>query len=544
LPDAALPAPPDLFDLVRAADPSPRAAALMAPVADLPVDLAADLVQEARPGYADPPPPFYASPDGRLRLYQADALELLRRMREESVDMIFADPPYFLSNGGITCVGGRMVRVDKGGWDKSQGIIGDHNFNLLWLDQCRRILRPDGTLWVTGTSHNIHSVGYGLQVLDYKILNDIAWYKVNPPPNLACRYFTHATETILWAAKSAKSRHTFHYPLMKEQNGGKQMQSLWNIMPPGKSEKRHGKHPTQKPEALLTRIVAASTNPDELVLDPFCGSATTGVACARLGRRFIGIEREAEHLELAAKRLEEEYQSYHQQPRLDVTVAEATKIGGGGITEPMEREDALKLLEAIKGSDLVELATRHGQRIFHEKELEGQIKRTLNKGWAGLTLEAYLGLPKNSRREPNGGSWELKQVSIRQQRSGIYAAKETMQITMLDQSHVIANPFESSHVLHKIGRFIVVARLYVDKAEISSPIAIVRAADISMQTAGIYQQVEKDYELIRRSLKPGERPHTTTGELIQIRTKGQKDSSTYAFYATKHFVNILLGLNK
>ncbi len=210
----------------------------------------------------------------------------------------------------------------------------------------------------------------------------------------------------------------------------------------------------------------------------------------------------------------------------------------------MEREDALKLLEAIKGSDLVELATKHGQQIFHEKELEGQIKRTLNKGWAGLTLEAYLGLPPNSRREPNGGSWELKQVSIRQQRSGIYAAKETMQITMLDQNHVLANPFESSHVLHKVGRFIIVARLYVDRAETSSPVAIVRAADISMQTVGIYQQVEKDYELIRRALMPGGRPHTVTGELIQIRTKGQKNSSTYAFYATKRFVNILLGLNK
>ena len=292
LPVPADPNTLDLFGRPDAADPSPRAAALMTPVPGLD----AGLVHEARPGYGDPPAPFYASPDDSLRLYQADALDLLRRMRDESVDMIFADPPYFLSNGGITCVNGRMVKVDKGGWDKSLGITGDHNFNLLWLDQCRRILRPNGTIWVTGTSHNIHSVGYGLQVLDYKILNDIAWYKINPPPNLACRYFTHATETILWAAKSAKSRHTFNYPLMKEQNGGKQMQSLWSIMPPGKSEKRHGKHPTQKPEALLTRIVAASTQPGELVLDPFCGSATTGVACARLGRRFIGIERETEHI--------------------------------------------------------------------------------------------------------------------------------------------------------------------------------------------------------------------------------------------------------
>jgi site-specific DNA-methyltransferase (adenine-specific) len=533
-------APTDLFDRPVAADPSPRAAALLTPVPEL----APDLLHEARPGYADPPPPFYASADSRLRLYQADALELLRRMRDGSVDMIFADPPYFLSNGGITCVGGRMVRVDKGGWDKSQGIIGDHNFNLLWLDQCRRLLKPNGTIWVTGTSHNIHSVGYALQVLDYKILNDIAWYKVNPPPNLACRYFTHATETILWAAKSVKSRHTFQYPLMKEQNGGKQMQSLWHIQPPGKSEKRHGKHPTQKPEALLWRIVAASTNPNELVLDPFCGSATTGVACARLGRRFIGIERETERLELAVKRLEEELEVFHQQPCLDMSVAEATKIGGGGVTELMEREDALNLLAMIRGSDLVQLAARHGQKIFHEKELEGQIKRTLNKGWAGLTLEAYLGLPPNSRREPNGGSWELKQVSIKQQQSGVYTAKETMQITMLDRTHVTAHSFEESHVLHKIGRFIIVARLYMDKDETSSPIAIVRPADISMESAGIYRQVQHDYEMIREILARGASLHTISGELIQIRTKGQKNSNTYAFYATTRFVNILLGLNK
>ena len=305
MPDSVPPSRPlafaDLFDRAEAADPSARALSLMPPVLDPPPEA----VRENRPGYAALTPPYYSSPDGCLRLYQADSLELLRRMRDESVDMIFADPPYFLSNGGITCVGGRMVRVDKGGWDKSQGIIGDHAFNVLWLDQCRRILKPNGTIWVTGTSHNIHSVGYALQVLDYKILNDIAWYKINPPPNLACRCFTHATETILWAARSVKSKHTFNYPLMKEQNGGKQMKSLWEILPPGKSEKRHGKHPTQKPEALLWRIVAASTQPGEVVLDPFCGSATTGVACARLGRQFIGIEREVEYMMLAESRLRE-----------------------------------------------------------------------------------------------------------------------------------------------------------------------------------------------------------------------------------------------
>jgi len=287
------------------------------------------IVAEARPGYAALPTPYYSSLDDSLRLYQADALDLLRRMKGESFDMIFADPPYFLSNGGITCVAGRMVSVDKGQWDKSQGMLGDHSFNILWLDQCRRLLRPNGTLWVTGTSHNIYSVGHALQTLGYKILNDIAWYKVNPPPNLACRYFTHATETVLWAAKSAKSKHVFHYALMKEQNGGKQMQSLWHIQPPGKAEKRHGKHPTQKPEALLWRIVAASTNPGDLVLDPFCGSATTGVTCARLGRRFVGIEREEEHLQLAVKRLSDEYALEAQQPSLHIPI-DISLHGWGG----------------------------------------------------------------------------------------------------------------------------------------------------------------------------------------------------------------------
>ena len=209
----------------------------------------------------------------------------------------------------------------------------------------------------------------------------------------------------------------------------------------------------------------------------------------------------------------------------------------------MEREEAIKLLEAIKGADLVEIAGNHGQKIFHENEVEGVIKRTLNKGWAGLTLEAYLGLPKNSRREPNGGSWELKQVSIKQQ-SGMYTAKETMQITMLDRAHVTTHDFENSHVLHKIGRFIIVARLYKDKAETSSPVAIVRPADISMDAAAIYRQVKQDYEKIQEELTRGEPLHTISGELLQIRTKGQKNSRTYAFYAKTNFVNILLGLNK
>ena len=244
-----------------------------------------------------------------LRLYQGDALELLRQAKSEMFDLIFADPPYFLSNDGITCQAGKMVSVNKGMWDKATTFEAMHEFNLEWLRECQRLLKPNGSIWVTGTSHNNYSVGYALQTLGYKILNDIAWYKVNPPPNLSCRYFTHATETILWARRIPKARHTFHYEEMKRENRGKQMQSLWHIKPPAPREKRYGKHPTQKPEALLDRIIRASSDPRDIVLDPFCGSATTGVVCARLGRRFIGIDLILDHLKLAIARIEDEVKS-------------------------------------------------------------------------------------------------------------------------------------------------------------------------------------------------------------------------------------------
>ncbi len=256
---------------------------------------------------AEPAPePFFEDAEHGLRLYRGDALELLARARSGLFDLVFADPPYFLSNGGITCHAGRMVSVNKGMWDRAETFEAVHAFNLEWLRECRRVLKPDGTIWVTGTAHNIYSVGFAMQTLGFKILNDIAWHKVNPPPNLSCRYFTHATETILWARRDPKARHTFHYKEMKRENGDRQMQSLWHIKPPAQREKRHGKHPTQKPEALLDRILRASTSPRDLVLDPFCGSGTTGVVCARTGRRFVGIDLVESYLNIAAARLSDE----------------------------------------------------------------------------------------------------------------------------------------------------------------------------------------------------------------------------------------------
>jgi len=217
-------------------------------------------------------------------------------------DMIFVDPPYFLSNGGITCHAGRMVNVDKGTWDKSRGPELNHEFNTAWLGRCRRVLKPNGTIWVTGTHHVIFSVGYAMQQLGFKILNDIAWEKPNPPPNLSCRYFTHSTETVIWAAKNEKSKHCFNYPLMRQLAGGKQMKSVWRIYPPSNGEKVFGKHPTQKPVALVERCLLASTNEGDLVLDPFMGSGTTAVAAITIGRKCVGLEKEDSFLGLALRR--------------------------------------------------------------------------------------------------------------------------------------------------------------------------------------------------------------------------------------------------
>jgi site-specific DNA-methyltransferase (adenine-specific) len=225
-----------------------------------------------------------------IKIFQGDALEILPLIPEDSVDLIFADPPYFLSNGGITCHAGRRVSVNKGAWDRSPGADPMHEFNRRWLAACQRVLKPDGTIWVSGTAHVIHSVGFAMQQLGMKLLNDITWVKPNPPPNLSCRYFTHATETLIWAAKDKKSRHTFNYKLMREIAGGKQMKSVWTIAAPDRAEKRFGKHPTQKPIALIERVLLAASREGDLVLDPFMGSGTTAVAALRLRRYVAGIE--------------------------------------------------------------------------------------------------------------------------------------------------------------------------------------------------------------------------------------------------------------
>ena len=254
--------------------------------------------------------PFYKSKTEVI--FNDDCLEVLRSIPENSVNMIFADPPYMLSNDGFTCQNGKMANVNKGNWDRSGGFEDDIVFHDEWISACRRVLKPEGTIWISGTYHSIYQCGYLLQKNMFHILNDIVWFKPNASPNLSCRFFTASHETILWARKDGNAKHTFNYGDMKNglfpedklKKENTQMRSVWSIATPKTGEKEHGKHPTQKPLALLRRIVLASTNENDVVLDPFCGSGTTGVACRAYNNRlFIGIEIDKNYCELARNRL-------------------------------------------------------------------------------------------------------------------------------------------------------------------------------------------------------------------------------------------------
>lgn len=243
-------------------------------------------------------------------LYQGNCLEVLKEFPENYFDMIFADPPYMLSNGGFTCHAGKQVSVNKGKWDKSKGPEEDFNFQREWIKACKRVLKPNGTIWISGTYHSIYACGLALQMEGYKILNDISWFKPNASPNLSCRYFTASHETLVWARKDPKGKHVFNYEAMKKSNGPEdflkkpnmQMRSVWAMGTPKPEEKKFGKHPTQKPISLLNRIVLASTNKGDKILDPFAGSSTTGLAAIMNDRKFVGIDMEKEYLDLSQKR--------------------------------------------------------------------------------------------------------------------------------------------------------------------------------------------------------------------------------------------------
>lgn len=248
--------------------------------------------------------PYYRSTDHAFNLLHGDTFELLPQF-DFKFDMIFADPPYFLSNGGISVQSGKVVCVDKGEWDKGMPLEDINDFNRRWLSLCRDKLKDNGTIWISGTYHNIFSVANCLTQLGYKILNVITWAKTNPPPNISCRYFTYSTEFIIWARKSQKKPHYYNYELMKRINGGTQMTDVWRLPAIAPWEKSCTKHPTQKPLALLCRIILASTQSGDWILDPFAGSSTTGIAANLIERRYLGIEREETFASISKARREE-----------------------------------------------------------------------------------------------------------------------------------------------------------------------------------------------------------------------------------------------
>ena len=249
-------------------------------------------------------PSFYKSSNNDFTLIQGDCVETLSKFKF-SFDMVFADPPYFLSSGGISCQNGKVVCVDKGKWDKPSTPEQMDLFNLRWLSACREHMKDNATIWVSGTQHNIFSVQQQLLKLGFKILNVITWAKTNPPPNISCRYFTYSTEFIIWARKSPKVAHYYNYELMKLLNGNKQMTDVWQLPAIGRWEKTCGKHPTQKPLGLLARLIQASTESGAWILDPFNGSGTTGIAANLLNRRYLGLEIEEEFLSMSKARREE-----------------------------------------------------------------------------------------------------------------------------------------------------------------------------------------------------------------------------------------------
>ena len=249
-------------------------------------------------------PSYYKSPNNDFTLIQGDCIETLSKFNF-GFDMVFADPPYFLSGGGISYQSGKVVCVDKGEWDKPTTRDEMDSFNLKWLTACREHMKENATIWISGTHHNIFSVQQQLQKLGFKILNVITWAKTTPPPNISCRYFTYSTEFIIWARKSPKVAHYFNYDLMKHLNGDKQMTDVWQLPAIGRWEKSCGKHPTQKPLSVLARLIQASTEPGAWILDPFSGSATTGIASNLLGRRYLGLEMEEDFLIMSKARREE-----------------------------------------------------------------------------------------------------------------------------------------------------------------------------------------------------------------------------------------------
>jgi site-specific DNA-methyltransferase (adenine-specific) len=233
-------------------------------------------------------------------LYNDDCIEILQRLEEKSIDLIFADPPYFLSNNGLSYNSGKVVSVNKGDWDKKENYSSVKDFTYSWVKECHRVLKDKGTIWISGTHHNIFDVESALKMCGFKIINMIVWHKSDPPPLIYKNKFRFSHELIIWA-KKGKS-YNFNYQVMYNELNS-EMEDLWTLPSVQKKEKKFGYHPTQKPEILLERIIKCSSREEDIVLDPFMGSGTTGYVALKLRRNFVGIEKNEEYYKIASSRI-------------------------------------------------------------------------------------------------------------------------------------------------------------------------------------------------------------------------------------------------
>lgn len=249
--------------------------------------------------------PYYHTENNDFTLYQGDTFELLHQI-DEPFDMIFADPPYFLSTGnGRVNVNGHYIKFDKGLWDRVRSRDEKDVFNRKWLEPCTKLLKQNGTIWVCGTYHNIFSVEKCLDELGFKIINIVVWQKPDPPVTLSDKRLNFCAEYLIWATRKSCKDYTFNMDALMKINGGVQMQDVWKLSAASAWEKQNGKHPTQKPLRLLYRAILASTNIGDRILDPFAGSSTTGIAANLLGRKFIGIDQSQEYLNYGIRRRKE-----------------------------------------------------------------------------------------------------------------------------------------------------------------------------------------------------------------------------------------------
>ncbi len=343
---------------------------------------------------------YYQSTDEKFCLYKGDTLQILGQIPNQ-FDMIFADPPYFLSNGGKKIQGRRMVSVDKGEWDKIKSSDGIDKFNQEWINQCKPLLKDNGTIWVCGTYHNIFSVEKCLKNAGFRIINIITWQKSDPTPTWGKLHFNFSSEYIIWAKKTSMAKHYFNYELMKQLNGGKIMSDVWKIPTVGLWEKTCGKHPTQKPLRLLYRIILASTKVGETILDPFAGSSTTGIAANLLGRNYIGIEQNEEFLHLGEKRkmdIENPLRFVDMQKHMADNPNEITVIVNHARRETKERMVETGICYLRAGDSEGSLCVTHGFErmeyvLLHTSGENCQIFKLKRKGcfqiWNKETLERY-----------------------------------------------------------------------------------------------------------------------------------------------------------